>query len=627
MRSLDDLYNLFTRRRAEQSADGSSMHDLAVIYDGGLVTRMAELDKVAESAVPNLIAQGIDQYARFSAEARPDVDFAAVRPNIAGSRQKASERAEVVKGWWRNSAMTLLDYQRFRFYYGYGFMPAAIRPDLARGVPRWQALNPIGVYPGPREIPYSPEVPDAFAVTMLSARDVRERWGVDFGTKTSPDRMLEVVEYQDAEQVTWFCVGPSGPDRPTWPHGTPGAQAWSWDLGTGWNYGSEIIARRISRIPGPSGNWLALLSSTPNLAGRCLISCPGAISLSKVTGFINAALSKHHMQARLMGLTQIAIARDILRDEWIEMDPGTGQAGVIREADGRRGIRGIIEGKITVPNHTPGYQTFPYIDRLEAYQRSETGIIAELGGESGTNIRTRARGEAIAENVIDPRVREAHEIMQNALENETKGAIAWAKGYRGARKTTVFVGSRGQQGKEYAATDLFENDNAVVRYPLAGTNVNGATIVGGQLVGTGLAALDTIRRLHPWIENADDEATKIRTEAAEAVLLANLQAVVESSPDDAAFITKRFREGALPEVVFEEVQRRAQERQASAAPEGDPLGPVAPGSPEAQPGLGEPGVANAPPVIEEPPPSLRNLASLMTTSRRPSMTVPAERAG
>lgn len=626
MLGLDDLYGLFTRLRAAHSPDGSAMTDLALVYDGGLVTRIAELDAVSESAVPNLIAQGIDQYARFSAEARPDVEFAAVRPNIASSRKRAGERAEVVKGWWRNSGMALVDYQRFRFYYGYGFMPAVIRPDVGRGAPRWQALNPIAVLPGPREVPYSPEVPYAFVVTSMSAQAVKERWGLDFGRDCRPEAMVEVVEYQDAEQVSWFCLGPSGKVSPSWPSGRPGG--WSWGVDTGWNYGSEIRDRRITRLgDAAGGNWLAMLSTTPNLAGRCMVSCPGVISLSKVSGFITGILSKHHLQARLMALTVKGVAKGILPDEWLQLEAGTGQAGVIREADGLRGVRGIIEGRIEVPQISPTYQTFPLLDRLEAYQRSESGVVASLGGESGANIRTRARGEALDSNVIDPRVREAHEIMQWSLEQvEVPAAVAWAKAHGGSRPRTIFVGTRGGVAKEYVASDLFENDHAAVAYPLAGTNVNGATIVGGQLVGTGLAALDTIRRLHPWIENADDEAVKIRVEAAEQVLLANLQMLVESSPDDAAFVTRRLREGALPETVWEEAQRRAQERQATQDPAGEPLGPAVPGSPEAQPGLGEPGVADVPPVVEEPSPSVGNVARLFSASRIPSMTVPAERA-
>lgn len=630
MRTLPELYSLFTARRAEHAMAASVMVALAGVYDGELVTRIAELDETAESSVPNIVNQGIDAYARSAAEARPDVDCPAVRPNIASSRQRAVERARVIKGWQANSLMSSLDYQRFRYYFGFGGMPVQLRSDPSNvGVPRWHALNPIGVLPGPKVDSYSPEVPDCFVVAHQSARWVHDVYGITYDRNVRPDTLLEVVTYADGEQETVFCTGLTGPTVPYHPLSGKSSVYDGGDLGLG-TYGGYWSERgtHIERLGTSAGNnWLVTLSSVPNYAGTCTVSCPGAISLSKVTGLVNGILSKHKLHARLMALTVKAIAKGILPDEWVQTDPNSNGQGVVTEADGLRGVRGHIDGgQIVVPQINPSYMTMPLLDRIEANSRSEAGIPVALGGEAGVNIRSRAQNDSTLGAVLDPRIREAHTIAAAALEHESRIGIAIAKGYGGSRPRSFYVSGRRQKTQvEYVATDLFENDEVHVHYPLAGTDLNGMVIVAGQSVGTGMLSKETARRLNPLAE--DDEAVKIRAEAAEEVLMANLQMLVESSPADGAYVTRKLREGDLPEDVWDAVQRRIQERQATEAPVGEPLGPAAPGSPEAQPGLGEPGVANAPPVIEEPPQSLRNLASLMTSVRRPQMTIPAERAG
>lgn len=629
MRSLTELYALYTDRRAEHSADGSAMVDLALIYDGGLVTRIAEIDAVAESSVPNIVAQGIDAYARFTASVQPDVDTPALRPNIAASRKKASDRAKAIQGWWQHSLMTALDYQRFRYYYGYGFMPVRLCSDPRNvGVPVWEALNPMGVLPGPRQVAYSPEVPDCFTTARRSARWVKQTYGVQFGRDVRDDTMLEVVRYSDAEQDTVFCVGAASPDMPSYPSG----RADGFGGGTYGGYWSErgTHIERLGTTSGNDGAWLVMLSSTPNYAGVCLVSCPGVISLSKVSGFVNGILGKHKLHARLMGLTVEGIARGILPNEWIELDPSQNGQGVIREADGLRGVRGVIEGgRLNVPQINPGYQTMPLLDRLEAYSRSEAGVISEFGGESGNNIRTRARGDAVAGNVVDPRVREAHEIAQIAREHEVRLGVAIAKGYGGSRPQSFYVNwHRATEQMTYDATDLFETDESVIRYPLAGADLQQLIIAAAQSIGTGMMATATARRLNPLVEDADQEAIDIRVEAAEQVLTANLQTIIEQSPEDAAYAIREIRKGTFLEDVLDGVQKRVQERQATAGPPGAPDGMAAPGTPEAQPGLGAPGVADQPtPVIDQAPQSARNLAQLLMTTRRPAMTTPAERAG
>lgn len=627
MRDLPTLYALYRERQAERSGDNTRLIDLALIYDGGMITRIAEIDETAESAVPNLVAQGIDAYARASASVQPDIEFPPIRPNVAASRRRAGDRAKVVAGWWQGSLMPVLDYQRFRYYYGYGQMPVVIRPHPdAPGIPRWEARTPLGVLPGPRALGYSPEIPDCFTSLTRSAKWVTDNYGVTFGREVKPDTPLEVVEYIDAEQITCFCLGPSGSYEPTFTQAatatsTPGTY-------TGWSLSGVTRAERITGPTGEQGGWLVLLSSTPNYAEVCTVSAPGVISLSKVSGFVAGILSKHKLHARLMALTVKAITRGILPDEWLVGDPNGNGMNVVREADGLRGVRGQIEGaQVVIPQYTPSYQTMPLLDRMESYQREEAGIISEFGGASGSNIRTRARGESVAAMVVDPRVREAHEIAQVAREHEVKVAVAVAKGYGGGRTYSMYVSRNRQTARvEYRPDDVFENDQAMVRYALAGSDLQGLIIASGQSIGTGQMSKETGRALNPLVEDKAGEVTRIRTEALEDVALSSLQQLASVSPLDIAFILRRVREGALIEDVIEEANKRAQDRQASSGAPGEPTGPVEPGAPEAQPGLGAPGgPGQAPAAVPRPPASMRNLASLFVASRQPARRSEAEK--
>lgn len=626
MRSVADLHRLYEARRLEHSADGALMVDLALAYDGGEVVRIAEIDRTSESSSPNLVAQGIDQYARYSASARPEVESFPLRPSIASSVANAAKRVRVVKGWHENSHMPLADYLRFRYYFGYGAMPAVIRPDPRdHAVPRWEARTPMGVLPGPRDLPYSPVVPDCFVVTQQSARWVHDNYGIDFD-KTPPDALLEVVEYTDAEQTTLFATGFTGPDAPTRAPDSLNA----FGLGTYGGYWSER-GNHIEHLGSRNdGRWLITLSSTPNPAGMCLVSCPGVISLSKTSGFVNGILNRSRLHARVLALTTLGVTKGILPDEWIEEDPNGSGVEIVTEANGLRGKRGMIRGgKLNVIQLNPSYLTFQYLDRLESYSRSESGVTSSLGGESGENIRTRARGEALDSMVIDPRVEEAHQIMQVAKEHEHRLAIAYAKAVGRSRPVSVYVPGRKSAGLEtYVASDLFDTDQTQVRYPVPGVNTSGLLIGAGQSLGTGMMSQAEARRLNPLVEDPRQTGIDIRTEALEQQATAFLSMVLESAPEEYAMAIRLTRQGLAIEDVIERVQRAVQERQATTGEPGTPEGPGIPGSPEAQPGLGAPGVADEPaPVIGEPAPSARNLASLFTAVRRPAMAIPAERAG
>lgn len=627
MRDLSTLYQLYQERRAVESARHGRWREVAQVYDGELVVPRIETDEIAASAVPNLVSQGINFYARTYASTVPDCDSPALKPHIARSRRLAQDRVRAIKGWWEASGLAVAEYQRGMFYFGYGAMPAVIRghPGMS-GVPRWEVRNPHCVLPGPKDLDYLPAVPDAFIVVRRSAKWVSANFGVDFGSKVRPDTMMELVEYDDPEQKTLFCVGPAGDDMPTWTHGINPAWSAAWG---GRPYGQEIINRRIVRLSGPTGEggkpWLLLLSSTPNYAGMCTVSYPGAISLSKTAGLVDGILAKHHLQAKIMDLWIKGITKGIFPNEWIITNPNEG-GRVVTMADGMKGIVGEIEaGSVVLNQLNPGYQTGTFVDRLETYQRGESGISPEFGGESGQNIRTGRRGEQVQSTVVDPVVEQAHKIAQIAREHENRIAVAWSKGYAGSRQVSFYVSKgRTKEQVSYVPNEVFETDETTVRYPIAGVDASGLAIRTIQQSGAGVLSQHDVRVLSPDVEDVDATEAQIRVEALEQGALAALNQLLLAAPQEYATALRMAAQGESVADIYEAVQRSIQERQATSGAPGEPTGPVEPGTPEAMPGMGAPGIADAG-TTGAAPAGIRDIAMLFQNSRAPSRTVPAER--
>lgn len=623
MRELPELHALYQERQAEASALHGHWREIARLTDDKLWVASPSDDEVAQAAVPDIISQGIDSYARRFASVQPDVDCAPLRPNISSSVRRAVERAEVIGEWWRASHMGIADYQAGRFFFAYGAMPKIIRSDHEQpGVPRWEALNPMSVLPGPRELGYSPVVPDAFRSASRSAKWVRETYGVDFGPKVRPDALVEIVEYIDAEQITVFCVGPASPVMPSWSSGvSPGPYG---EYGGYWSERGTHVERITGG--GAAKPWVVLLSSSPNYAGRCTVVYPGAVSLSRQKGLVDGIIGKFKVQAKFMDLWMRGIARGIYPEQWASLDPDRG-GRVVREANGRKGITGIIEGgTVQMLQVNPGYQTGPFIDRLESYMRSEAGISPEFGGESGSNIRTGRRGGQVLDETVEPVLAEAHTLAQIAKEEEIKIAVAVAKGYGGSRPRSIYVGTSGKRARrEYVATELFETDEATVRYAVVGADMSQLLIAAGQSIGTGMMSKRLARQLNPLVPDVHADEVQIDVEALEDGLRGMLAAsLAERSPADVAWMIRQRQAGKSLSEVIEGADERARERQASAGPVGAPDGPVAPGSPEAQPGIGLPGGGAEAPSAPGPM-SLRDVANLFTNTRIPTRTVPAER--
>lgn len=616
MRDFQTILNLYLERRSGAAKQLGHWREVASVYDSGVATPLPDYDEVVAAAVPGLIMQGIDSYARRFAEVSPAVSSPPVRPNIASSRKRASERSKVIRGWWEHSYLPLANYQRGRYYFGYGAMPAIVRSHAEQaGVPVSEALNPMCVLPGPKHLDYSPEIPDGFVAYQRSASWVARTYGVELSSSVGHDYMVEVVEYEDDEQCVMFCLGPATGGSAV--YRANGVYPRVMPFGT-WAF-ENTKPRTV--VKGSYRGWAAVLYAQPNYAERCRISYPGAISMSKVAGLVDSILGMHRLQAQTMALTVKAIDKGIWPDQWAVFGENGG-GRIIKQANGRKGIVGEIEGgSIEAIQIQPGYQTWNLLDRLEAAQRSTAGIVPQMGGYNPTNVRTGRASDTVAGFAVDPVLREAHTIIETALEHENRLMVAVAKGYGGSRPRSFYVSAPGamKERVDYAADDLFgESDETKVQYSIAGADMQMLIVAAGQSIGTEMMSKHRARQLNPLVEDPEAEAIAILAETTQAMILGSLQEMLATaSPEDAAFILRKIKEGEALEDVLAQAQRRAQERQASAGPLGAPDGPVPEGSPEAQPGLAPPGAgAEAPVAVPEVEPSMANLAQLFGVGQR-----------
>jgi hypothetical protein len=348
-----------------------------------------------------------------------------------------------------------------------------------------------------------------------------------------------------------------------------------------------------------------------------------------MTGQFDGMIGMYYQQARLMALETIAVEKGIFPDTYLVSRPGEMGRFLEGPHDGRPGLVNIISGgDIKEIQTTPGYQTNNTIDRLERAQRVTSGIPAEFGGESGTNIRTGRRGDAVLSATIDFPIAEAQEIFAFALEEENEAAIQMAKRIDGSAKRTIYVGTgNNRKPITYVPSETFEVVEHVVSYPAAGTDVNSLIIGIGQRVGLGIMSKETAATLDPYIDNPEYEHDAIIAEGLEQALVGSIQQQASQGAIPPLTLAKvmtlvRNDKMELAEALTKvtEDAMREQQAQAEAQSAGPGMAPP-PGPDAAAAGPTVQAMAGGPSPIPGPSQGQEDLASLLGALRKPAMTI------
>jgi hypothetical protein len=612
--SAEQIFALYQERLKASGPLLTKWREVAQLANGEVTVPLPELDKREKATVVNLFPSGLDALATRAGSVMPDQSWPALRDGIDASENRARARRQAGLAWWDMNQWQLLTRKWMRYFFGYGAAGMSLSPISAspldkREIPHFRVRNPMTAFPAPWDDDLSLEPADIIWACRRSRAWLRSFYGAQLAMlNTGPadraraDDLFDVLEYNDADETVLVACGRSEQD---------GAGLWT---PSGFVRGAPCVE----------------LERVTNRAGVPLVVMAGRITLDRLQGALDHMIPAYHRAARLNALNELAIGRGIYPEQWVVAHPGDPQAPeIITYANGLTGVVGeIAHGTIMTLGNPPAaaQQADMAIDRLERSQRLAAGLPAEIGGESGSNIRTARRGEQVLGSAIDMPIQEAQEIRAAAAEAELRRCVALMKGWYGSKQTSFYVPRDGSVRRpDYTPDDTFETDEVYVKFPMAGTDANSLVIALGQRVNMGTMSLQTARETDPVIEDPIGERDRVEVEGLTRALLASLEQGAQQgtvAPEEIAQIAKaKFQShDQLFDVVIA-VHQKMQERQAAQAQ-------MPSGAPGTQPGIGggapQPG---APPSPFSGPPSSAALAQILGNLRGPANQSAAERTG
>jgi len=595
MKTTEQIIALYKQRSTYYAPLHSKMRLIQSIYNGTMEVPLPDLEESSMPFAPNLLAQGIDQMAGRITSVTPSVNFASLKPGVRISDRRAQAASRTVTGWWQLDRVPLKMRQRGRHQIAYGMSPCVVRWDAKNNRPTWHVRHPLETMPSTDVIPGQVNPIDCVFAYRRSVGWMKQHGYADKVValtndyNTHNDTSVLMIEYVSMEGTQLIAAGYHTAD-PYMP------------LTAMESDGSTLRGVTLEAIP--------------SRIDMCPATIPMRLTLDGAQGQFDNMIGMYYQQAKLMALEVIAVEKGIFPDTYLVSRPGEVGRFLDGPHDGRTGLVNIVAGgDIREIQAQPGYLTNPTIDRLERNQRITAGIPAEFGGESGSNIRTGRRGDAVLSAVIDYPVAEAQENFAYALEQEDKVAIALAKAYDGRTPRTIYVGTaNAARPVTYIADETFESDQHTVSYPATGSDLNNLIIGIGQRVGLGIMSKQTAASLDPYIDNPEMEKDQIIAEGLEQALVAGMQQQAASGAipplivakvmklvrDDKMELAEAFNkvtEDAIKEQEAEQMEQQTPDAMTADATIAAMAGPQA--------------------AIQGPNPSQQNLMSLLSTLRRP----------
>lgn len=615
MLSPDDVLTTFTERKKHYRPLHDAMLEIDKIYDNEAEIPLPDAGKNVKPSIPNLLAQGVDQTAGRIASVIPQVTFAPAEGDKRTAERKAKTASRTITAWWQRDRLPWKLRRRARHLIAYGMSPTMVRYNTKTKRPTWIVRDPRTTYPSMEEYGESFCPQD---VIFAFRRNVK--WLVPKGyseqimkltgqpaSRLNDSTQLRLLEHVDHYGSCLYLAGFADPARGHYDGGlwTPD----TWD------------ARSVVKTP------IVLLERQviPEEAYVMQASVPYRVALNGPQSQFESMVSSFYAQARLWALELLAVEKGIFPDTWIMGDqnnPPTIEEG---PHDGRTGLVNLARGRLESITYAPGYMTQPSIDRLERNSRLNAGIPSEFGGESGDNIRTARRGDAVLSGMIDHPIAEAQEVLALALQDENRAAIELAKIYDGDISRSIYVNVGNDSDKvTYKTTEVFAHSEHTVSYPLTGTDVNSLIMMNGQRVGLGIQSKRTAMYMDPVIANPEKEHDQIIVEGIESAMVAQIQAQAQSGAIPPLVLSRIMQlvqqdKLELPEAMQKAMQEAmdAQAEQAAQAQAG-PQDPA-----QAAAGATQAALTGSP--VPGPTPGQEDVADLLATIRQPNMTIQPQR--
>lgn len=614
--SIEQIEQWYGQRKSQRGPILTRCQEVSRQYDGDIIVPMPELDEAQKPLAVNLLGPGLDQLAMRIASTMPDISCTPLRPGIKDSENKNALKRRALLSYWDMNRMDMILRRRARYILGYATSPVSIsymgvNPLDKRNIPHWRVLNPLSSFPAPTLDVNDIEPSDCINAYLQPLRWLQSLYPDQTrvlykGKSASPDTMFEILEYNDADETVLVALGQAKEMN----------QSQGWNPATVENVGTQSVVE---------------LARTVNRANIPLTVYPGRITLSKLAGMFDQLLPIFDNAARLASLEYIAIKKSIFPDEYLVSHPNSpGLAEIIVPADGLAGIIGEIRNGMIAQSQTqPSMQAAQMQDRLERVGRLAGGIPAELGGESATNIRTARRGEAVLGAAIDMPVQEHQEIFEDSLEAENVRAMAVMKAHWGSKPTSFYIPKNGKVTKpDYTPNDIFENDQNVVKYGIAGTDANSFVIAAGQRLQMETLSPETFMEMDPLVEDVQEELARIWISGARRAMMSSVENQASQGTIDPTFIARfaqALQDGKTqPEDALTTVHQQMQREQAAQQAAQPPVGAGGPPQPGQMPGMtGAPGVQGGVPM---PPPGQGALAQILSNLRKPAAQSPSEQS-
>ena len=550
--AANEVVELYENAKQSRNPFMLRAQEMRAQYGGDIALPLPELDRMERPAVANLIALGIDQNAMSIASVRPNVIFDALGRSDAAKR-RADDRRKAVLGWWEMNDWDVLTRRRARHLVAYGETIVSVSPCPddrrdKREIPHWRVRNPLSSFPSPSSNP--DDMMRDFCIFTSGRsmgwfqRNYPEKMSTLFSGKLNPTDRYEVLEYVDDHETVLVALGSE----------RTATDAYGRNMGNGQ----------------PS---LAVLERVPNRIGVCPVVVAGRITLDKIEGQFAQVLGTERRRATLDALNTIAIFKNVFADEWaVSPSNSNASARIVRRADGKKGIIGIIDkGQLQVVRPPLNQEIGLALDRYEAATR-QSGTPAQFSGESPSNIRTGRQFDASLSAAIDMGLQESQSLLARSAELEIYLGINIQREFFGEKPSAFFFGWDGKIPRaDYTPNETFETDVCRVRYPMPGRDANGMAVAMGQKHGIGEMSLETMRENDPDIEDPTREAERVEIENLERAFMTGMEqgaAQGTLSPVVLARIIQKVRRGmtSLEATVAVDDELKQEQQQAQPQP-------------------------------------------------------------
>ena len=211
MKTVEEIVAIYGARAQATDLLKSKMRTLRDYYNGDVIVPLPEINADEQSAVANLLAQGLDQTAMRIASTRPDIYCPPSDPSRKRSRDNSQITRKALFGWWEHSRMDLQLAKRARQLIGYSTTVTQLRFNADTGCPEWHLRDPLTAYPAtllgvddmlPRDCIFAYERPLGWLHNNYP--EVGQVFQAD--SDAGPDTGIELIEYVGPEETVLIAM-------------------------------------------------------------------------------------------------------------------------------------------------------------------------------------------------------------------------------------------------------------------------------------------------------------------------------------------------------------------------------------------------------------------------------------